>query len=138
MWAIRKAVWNKIATLKFGANKPVRIPVPQDDERVLKAVSLASLYPRIPIANALVGDHVPTDEASGLKSGFYDVQVDLYGGLSPMEPGLPAIDADPRRHWTTRTPRRTASASPPPCSRPSIRDRWISDRWRSRGPTLVT
>ncbi|HET9035827.1 MAG TPA: lipoxygenase family protein [Myxococcaceae bacterium] len=97
MWAIRKAVWNKIATLKFGANKPVRIPVPQDDARVLKAVSLASLYPRIPIANAVVGDHVPTDEASGLKSGFYDVQVGLYGGLSPMEPGLPAIDADPHK-----------------------------------------
>lgn len=97
MWAIRKAVWNRLAVAKFGANKPVRIPVPQDDGRPLKAVSLASHYPRIPMANVLVGDHVPADEASALKSGFYDFQVSLYGGLSPMEPGLPAIDGDPQK-----------------------------------------
>ena len=59
MWTIRKAVWNKLAVLKFGANKPVRIPVPEDDGRTLKAVSLASLFPRIPVANVLIGDHVP-------------------------------------------------------------------------------
>lgn len=97
MWTVRKAVWNKLAVLKLGANKPVRIPVPQDDGRTLGAVSLASQFPRIPVANVLVGDHVPDDEASAIKSRFYDLQVGLYGGLSPMEPGLPAIDADPHK-----------------------------------------
>lgn len=97
MWAIRKAVWNKLAVMKFGANKPVRIPVPQDDARPLKAVSLASQFRRIPVANVLIGDHVPADEASGIKSRFFDLQVGLYGGLSPMEPGLPPIDADPQK-----------------------------------------
>ena len=96
MWTVRKAVWNKLAILKFGANKPVHIPVPRDDSRIVKAVSLASQFPRIPVPNVLIGDHVPADEASGIKSGFFDLQVGLYGGLSPMEPGLPAIDADPQ------------------------------------------
>lgn len=97
MWTVRKAVWNKLAILKFGANKPVRIPVPRDDSRTVKAVSLASQFPRIPVPNVLIGDHVPADETSGIKSGFFDLQVGLYGGLSPMEPGLPAIDADPQK-----------------------------------------
>ena len=97
MWAVRKAVWNRLAILKFRANKPGRIPVPRDDGRTLAAVSLASKFPRIPVANVLVGDHVPADEASAIKSGFFDVQVALYGGLSPMEPGLPGIDADPHK-----------------------------------------
>ena len=65
MWTVRKAVWNKLAVLKLGANKPVRIPVPQDDGRTLGAVSLASQFPRIPVANVLVGDqrwhHTSTD-----------------------------------------------------------------------------
>ena len=25
MWTVRKAVWNRLAVMKFGANKPVRI-----------------------------------------------------------------------------------------------------------------
>jgi arachidonate 15-lipoxygenase len=45
----------------------------------------------------LIGDHVPADEASTIKSRFFDLQVGLYGGLSPMEPGLPPIDADPQK-----------------------------------------
>ena len=40
---------------------------------------------------------MPADEASAIKSRFFDLQVGLYGALSPMEPGLPAIDADPQK-----------------------------------------
>ena len=97
MWAARKLLWNKIAIWKFRANKPATIPVPKDDGRALGVVSLASQFPSIPIPNIRVADHVPADEASVLKSTFYDVQVALYGGLSPMEPGLPSIDADPNK-----------------------------------------
>jgi hypothetical protein len=71
--------------------------VPKDDDRKLEAVSLVSQFPSIPIPNIRVADHVPADEASALKSTAYDVQVSLYGGLSPMEPGLPSIDADPNK-----------------------------------------
>ena len=37
----------------------------------------------------------PTTRPRALKHTFYDVQVALYGGFSPMESGLPPIDADP-------------------------------------------
>jgi hypothetical protein len=97
MWAARKMLWNKIAISKFRAHKPATIPVPRDDSRALKVVSLASQFPRIQIANIRVADHVPADEASRLNSTFYDIQVALYGGLSPMEAGLPSIDADPNK-----------------------------------------
>ena len=83
MWTVRKTVWDRLAVLKFRANKPVRIPLPQDSARTVKAVSLASKFPRIPVDNVLIGDHVPDDEASTVKSRFFDLQVGLYGGLSP-------------------------------------------------------
>ena len=97
MWTVRKTVWDRLAVLKFRANKPVRIPLPQDSARTVKAVSLASKFPRIPVENVLIGDHVPDDEASTVKSRFFDLQVGLYGGLSPMEAGLASIDADPQK-----------------------------------------
>jgi Lipoxygenase len=95
MWLTRKFVWNRLAVLKFRANKPVTIPLPQDDDRKLEPVGLARQFPSIPVPNVRVADHVPADEASTINSTFYDLQVKLYGGLSPMEAGLPPIDADP-------------------------------------------
>jgi hypothetical protein len=95
MWSVRKGVWNKIAVTKFRANKPATIPMPQDDGRTLQAVGLAQQFPKIPIPNIRVADRVPADETSTLNSTFYDLQVALYQGLSPMEPGLPPINADP-------------------------------------------
>ena len=97
MWSARKLFWNKIAISKFRANKPATIPVPRDDGRRLGVVSLASQFPGIPVPNIRAADHVPADEASGLKHTVYDAQVALYRGLSPMEPGLPSIDADPNK-----------------------------------------
>ena len=75
MWSARKFVWNRIAIMKFRANKPATIPVPKDDGRKLEAVGLASQFPNIPVPNIRVADHVPADEASALKSTFYDGQV---------------------------------------------------------------
>lgn len=97
MWKLRKAVWNALAVLKFRANKPAVVPVPRDDGRRLEAVSLASQIPGIPIANIRVADGVPADEASKLKYYFYESQVALYRLFSPMQAGLPSIDADPAR-----------------------------------------
>ncbi|HVG77289.1 MAG TPA: hypothetical protein VNF03_04060 [Patescibacteria group bacterium] len=95
MWSARKFLWNRIAIMKFRANKPATIPVPKDDGRKLEAVGLAGQFPNIPVPNIRVADHVPADEASALKSTFYDGQVALYSGFAPMEAGLPPIDADP-------------------------------------------
>ena len=95
MWAVRKRFWNTIAVTKYKANRPVTIPLPQDEDRKLEAVGLVRQFPKVPVPNIRVADRVPADEASTVNSTFYDLQVSLYRGLSPMEAGLPSIDADP-------------------------------------------
>lgn len=90
-WAARKAFWDALAVAKFAANRPAKIPVPRPSARVLRAVSLAQVEPTIAVPSVLVGDHVPEDEAQPLKRAFYDVQVALYGRLSPMQAGLPPV-----------------------------------------------
>src|SRR5215472_3660022 len=97
MWPLRKWFWNLIAVMKFRSNKPAVIPIPRKDERKLEAVSFVSQFPRIPIPNILVADHVPHDEAQPLKYYFYQFQVAMYSLFSPMQPGMPPIDGNPQK-----------------------------------------
>src|SRR5262245_22622673 len=106
MWRLRKGFWNVIARFKFGSNRPAMIPVPRDERRKIKPVSFISQFPRIPIPNILVADHVPSDEASPGKYYFYEIQVALYSIFSPMQPGLPPIDADPEIAFENAYPKR--------------------------------
>src|SRR5262245_2480909 len=95
MWRLRRGLWNLIARFKFSSNRPAVIPVPRDEKRKIKPVSFVSQFPRIPVPNILVADHVPSDEASPGKYYFYEIQVALYRLFSPMQRGLPPIDPDP-------------------------------------------
>ena len=97
MWALRRGFWNFVTTSKYRASRPAVIPVPRDASRPIVAVGLGSLYPAIPIPNIRVADHVPDDEASWVKSRFYDFQVALYRWFSPMQAGLPSIGPDPQK-----------------------------------------
>ena len=97
MWFLRKLFWNVLAVSKFRGNHPAVFPIPRDGDRKLEVVSLASQFPGIPISNIRVADHVPSDEASLLKYYFYRFQVAMYRLFSPMQAGLPAIDADPTK-----------------------------------------
>jgi hypothetical protein len=97
MWEIRKAFWNRLATTKFRANKPAIIPIPRDGDHTINAVSLASQFPGIPIPNIRVADRVPADEAQRGKYYFYEFQVAMYSVLSPMQHGMPPVDADPHK-----------------------------------------
>ena len=82
--------------MKFRANRPVIIPVPGADGPPLEAVSLVKQFPGIALYNIRVADAVPRDEASSLHRRFYDFQVAMYRLFSPMQAGLPPIDADPQ------------------------------------------
>jgi Lipoxygenase len=97
MWELRKKFWNTLATRKYAANKPAVIPIPRDDGPRINAVSFASQFPGIPVPNIRVADRVPEDEAQPLKVYFYKFQVAMYSILSPMQAGLPPIDADPKK-----------------------------------------
>ena len=139
MWSARKFVWNRIAIMKFRANKPATIPVPKDDGRKLEAVGLASQFPNIPVPNIRVADHVPADEASALKSTFYDGQVALYSGFAPMEAGPASRSTRIRsRRWTRPTRPATAAASPRRSCRRSTGARSTSATWPSRVRTRAT
>src|SRR3954466_8241254 len=97
LWPLRKLFWNLLTILKYRASRPVVIPVPGDEGRPINAVSLVSQFPGIPIQNIRVADHVPDDEASRFKYYFYEFQVAMYRWFSPMQPGLPSIDANPHK-----------------------------------------
>ncbi|HET6893097.1 MAG TPA: hypothetical protein VFH31_18470, partial [Pyrinomonadaceae bacterium] len=97
MWKLRRAFWNRLATLKFSSNRPAIIPIPYDEGPKINAVSLASQFRGIPIQNIRVADRVPLDEAQLFKYYFYQFQVAMYGVLSPMQPGMPPIDTDPHK-----------------------------------------
>ena len=97
LWPLRKRFWDSLALFKYRGNRPVVIPIPRDEDRVINAVSFASQFPGIPISNIRVADSVPSDEASRAKYLFYEFQVAMYRLFSPMQPGLPSIDANPRK-----------------------------------------
>ncbi|MDH3287842.1 MAG: hypothetical protein OEP48_08995 [Betaproteobacteria bacterium] len=94
-WRLRKRFWDRLAIAKFKGNKPIRIPVPTRKQRVVEPVSLASMYPGVPVSDIRVADHVPDDEASRLKRRFVAFQVGLYSRYSPMQAGLPSVATDP-------------------------------------------
>lgn len=96
MWPIRRSFWRRLALFKFNNNRPAIIPIPKDDGQKINAVSLSSQFRGIPIPNILVADRVPADEAQRSKYYFYEFQVAMYRLLSPMQRGLPPVDADPR------------------------------------------
>lgn len=96
LWPLRRRFWNFLAVLKFRANRPAIIPEPRAASRPLEAVSLVKQFPGIPLFNVRVADAVPADEASPLNHWFYEFQVAMYRLFSPMQAGLPEIDADPQ------------------------------------------
>jgi hypothetical protein len=96
-WAARRWFWNTLAVAKFKANTPAVIPVPRPDPRQVEAVSMESRHPDIPVAGVLVGDHIPRDEFLPVKYFLAcTVQSVITRHLSRMDPGLPAVDAEPR------------------------------------------
>jgi arachidonate 15-lipoxygenase len=62
-------------------------------------IPLAQAEAGLPIGNIPVCDPaaIPADEASASRTNFYRLQVWLYKAFSPMQRGLPPIDADPQR-----------------------------------------
>src|SRR5690242_6834473 len=96
MWQLRRAFWRRLSLFKFSNNKPAIIPIPKDDGEKINAVSMSSQFRGIPIPNIRVADRVPADEAQRSKYYFYEFQVAMYHLLSPMQRGMPPVDADQR------------------------------------------
>ena len=98
MWFVRRGFWNLIAWMKFTANKPLDIPLPPTKRHVIEPKPMIEAIPEVPLRNVMVcaRANIPRDERVRLNTMAYRLQVWLYTAFSPMQPGLPPIDADPQ------------------------------------------
>jgi hypothetical protein len=98
-WYLRRGFWDLIAWLKFTVNKPLNIPLPPTERRIIEPKPMIDAIPEVPLRNVMVcaRANIPRDEVARRNTMAYQVQVWLYTtALSPMQPGLPPIDADPQ------------------------------------------
>lgn len=99
MWLARRGLWDLIALVKFIMAKPVVIRLPRGKRRVIKPKPMFEAIPQVPLRNVMVCARagIPKDERASRNSLFFSLQVWLYNTrVSPMQPGLPPIDADPQ------------------------------------------
>jgi arachidonate 15-lipoxygenase len=97
-WFVRRAIWDFLAWLKFRVCKPLNIKPPPTNRQVIKPKPMIEAIPEVPLRNVMVCAHasIPQEERSLPNTLFYRFQVWLYTAYSPMQPGLPEIDADPQ------------------------------------------
>jgi hypothetical protein len=100
-WRTRRGFWNFWGWAKYHFAKPLKIPHPPLKRDDIKTEDLDKRIRGIPIKGIKVASSIPRDEKSGLKSRLeslaYRIQVWLYRAFSPMQPGLPSIDKDPKK-----------------------------------------
>jgi arachidonate 15-lipoxygenase len=97
-WFLRKWFWIKISWFKAAMNKPLDIPMPTPGPPLVP-VPLREAVPGLPIDRvpACKASDIPADEQAPSHARFFKLQLWLYRVFSPMQPGLPPIDADPER-----------------------------------------
>jgi hypothetical protein len=97
-WFLRRAVWDVIAFGKFFVAKPEDIPRPSGGQPRINPQPMIVAIPEVPLRNVMVCPRaqIPSDERNTRNTKFFDFQVRLYTCYSPMQPGLPRIDADPQ------------------------------------------
>ncbi len=123
-WALRRSFWNNLARLKFRGSRPQSFPVPRT-ARTITPVAFDRKFRNIPIRNIKVADRIPRDEMRGrnffrdwphkwLMRIFTRYQVWMYRLLSPMQPGLDEIHADPYEALRQAYPKRHRALLEPP------------------------
>ncbi|XDB00024.1 lipoxygenase family protein [Sulfitobacter sp. LCG007] len=97
IWKVRRWFWDTISIVIFKGKKVERIPLPPRDAPGLKAIPISKRIPDIGIHNALLGDHIPKDEASAKMLWVFRFRLLMFKIFGPMQEGLPEIDADIRK-----------------------------------------
>jgi hypothetical protein len=96
-WFLRRGFWDFLTWIKFRFAKPVDIRLPQEKFDHITPKPMGESIPDVPLDKVMVcpSAEIPEDERSwhGI---VYRAQVWLYKVYSPMQPGLPRIDPDPK------------------------------------------
>ena len=95
LWRLKRRFWNFLVTFKFSHAKALTTPAPEQDEDKVTPVPFASRFTEVPIDGIVVADHIPRDEAQTFALRFCQVQTWLNRAFSPMQRGLPEVDANP-------------------------------------------
>lgn len=114
-WSIRRAIWNWIVTTKFRTNVRLNVTRLMKDPEPLQMVPLTQVFPNVAIENVLIADRIPTDEQfprfrAKLRHGLSWFFMKLYRVVSPIQAGLPSVDANPRAAFEQAYTRRHRAA----------------------------
>ena len=104
-WWLCRRFWVAVQEFIFRKARPLDVPVPSDAGTPVGAVPFARQYPSVPIDGPVVAGHAPPDEFRRSVLFAKRIQLWLYRVLSPMQPGLPEVDADPFRALQRAFPR---------------------------------
>jgi arachidonate 15-lipoxygenase len=116
-WRVRRTFWNRYQRFLFRAAKPLVVPPPEHLPPV-EAVPFSNVYPKTPIAGIVVAQRAPRDEFERHVLAVKRLQLHLYRIISPMQPGLPRVDADPQRALAAAYPPRHQRLYRPPVRPP--------------------
>jgi hypothetical protein len=97
-WFVRRGIWDFITWLKFFVAKPENIRLPKAKWDPITPTPMGKAIPDVPLTKVMVclRSQIPQDERNPRNTVFYDFQVWFYRICSPMQQGLPPINADPQ------------------------------------------
>lgn len=95
-WRVRKSIWNRIITTKFGFEKPIPIMAPPEVSDKIGLRPFSERYPDIPTEHIQVAAKIPGDEKTTGKLIGVRGQENFNSLYGAMQDGLPEIPADGR------------------------------------------
>lgn len=93
-WKVRKGFWSRWQTLRYSLSKPKKLSHPEHIDTKVKLLHFHELYPKIPLKNILVFDHLPGVEASLGMRLIVGMGLLLNRVYPQMQASLPEIDQD--------------------------------------------
>lgn len=93
-WKLRQRIWTSWQIFRFKAAKMRPIPPPVKLKRIIGLVPFCTKTPAIPLQDIRTFDTLPKSESDPALRAATAIDLWLTERVSPMQPGVPAIDGD--------------------------------------------